>query len=58
MLFNHLLGIYCHYCNRYYNPYTEVFINVTSDDSVTCEKNHLLGFTYDQTYEEFFRQDE
>jgi hypothetical protein len=57
MLFNHILGIYCFYCNEYKDPY-KVFINVTSNDSVTCEKGHLLGFTYDQTYEEFFRQDD
>jgi hypothetical protein len=57
MLFNHLLGIFCSYCREYKDPYTGVFINVICDDSVTCEKGHLLGYTWDSNWENFWKDE-
>jgi len=51
MLFN-LLGIYCFYCNRYCNPYTEIFLNILFEGSVTCKKDHLLGRTCDKCWKD------
>jgi hypothetical protein len=58
MLFNHLLGIYCHWCRKYYDPYTEVYLNLDCEGSISCQKGHNLGYEWDLTWEEFFRQDE
>jgi len=53
MLFNNLLGIYCFFCNRYCNPYTEVFLNVLYKNSISCDKDHLIGNTSDLEWREF-----
>ena len=57
MKFNYVLGIYCYHCNRYYDPYIEVYINVLCEESVSCEKGHLLGYTWDLNWENFWRDE-
>ena len=58
MLFNYVLGIYCFHCKKYCNPHTEVFINVLGDETLSCNQGHLLGFTWDKEWQDFWRQDE
>jgi len=53
MLFNFLLGIYCFYCNKYYDPYTEIFLNIFYENSITCPKDHLVGHTFDPQWKAF-----
>jgi hypothetical protein len=58
MIFNHLLGIWCSICKRYYDPHTEVFLNVLYEGSITCDKDHLCGNTSDPQWQEYFYGDE
>ena len=53
MLFNNLLGIYCFECKSYKDPYTEVYLNILYEGSITCPENHLVGNTTDQQWQEF-----
>ena len=53
MLFNNLFGIYCFYCNRYYDPYTEVYLNVLYEGSIICPQDHLVGNESDPQWQEF-----
>jgi hypothetical protein len=57
MLFNNLLGIYCFYCKKYYNPCHEVYINLHYEGSITCPENHLVGNESDPQWIEFFGED-
>lgn len=54
MLFNYLWGIYCFYCNRYLNPYFEVYLDTLYGGSITCPKNHLVGNESDPQWQEYF----
>ena len=54
MLFNYLLGIYCFFCKKYYNPYTETYLNVLYENSISCEKDHLIGNIRDLEWQEYF----
>lgn len=58
MIFNFLLGIWCHNCNRYLDPYIEIYINVLYENSITCSKNHLVGHVIDPQWQEYFYGDE
>jgi hypothetical protein len=53
MLFNLLMGIYCFYCKSYKDPYTEVYLNVLYEGSITCEKDHLCGNIADPQWQKF-----
>ena len=53
MLFNLIMGIYCFTCKKYYDPHTEVYLNVLYENSITCPENHLVGNTTDQQWQEF-----
>ena len=53
MLFNQLFGVYCFYCKKYLDPYTEVYLNVLYEDSISCEQDHLVGNTSDLQWQEF-----
>ena len=46
-------GIFCFWCNKYIDPYL-VFLHVLFDGSITCDKNHLLGYEHDKVWQEFF----
>lgn len=54
MIFNTLFGIWCYNCNKYLNPYTEVYLNILYEGSITCEKNHLVGNESDPQWQEYF----
>jgi hypothetical protein len=54
MLFNYVLGIYCFYCKKYYDPYTEVWLNLLYEGSISCEKEHLVGNESDFEWQEHF----
>jgi hypothetical protein len=54
MLFNFVLGIYCFHCKKYHNPYTEVYLNIICEGSVSCSKGHVLGYVWDRQWIEFF----
>ena len=59
MLFNKEINlIYCFECGRWYDPFIEVYLYVTTETSITCRYNHFLGNEYDPEWLEFFRQDE
>jgi hypothetical protein len=58
MLFNLLMGIYCFYCKKYLSPYTEVFLNVLYQGSITCNKDHLVGNDTDPQWKEFVDDEE
>jgi hypothetical protein len=57
MLFNYLLGIYCFHCKKYYNPYTEVYLSVLYEESISCPENHLIGHTFDNSWKEYWREE-
>jgi len=58
VLFNNLLGIYCFKCKRYYDFYTEVYLSVLYEGSITCPENHLVGNEQDPQWQEYFYRDE
>jgi hypothetical protein len=58
MLFNkETEKIFCFWCNKWYDIHS-VFLYVTDEYSITCEKNHLIGNEWDYEWQYFFRQDE
>jgi hypothetical protein len=56
MLLNKL-GIYCFWCKKYLDPYTEVFLNMLYWGSITCDKDHLVGNDCDQEWKTFWGED-
>jgi hypothetical protein len=52
MLFNYVLGIYCFECKKYLTHY-EVLLNVLYEGSITCDKDHIIGNTWDLQWQEF-----
>jgi len=54
MFFNLFQGIWCQQCKKYLDPYTEVYLSVLEENSITCDKNHIVGYTTDQQWVEFW----
>lgn len=50
-------GIFCFECNKYYDPYTGVYLHVQHIESITCLKGHLVGNTYDLAWQKLFNQE-
>jgi hypothetical protein len=48
--------IYCFYCNKEYNIYTEIFISFLFEESITCPQDHLIGNVNDLEWIEFFSE--
>jgi len=46
--------IFCFYCNKWYNIYIDVFLNVLYEQSITCTENHLVGNQYDSEWLNYF----
>lgn len=57
MIFNFILGIWCYNCKRYYNPHTEVYLNFLYEESITCPENHLIGYTFDNSWKEYWGEE-
>jgi len=58
MLFNTLFGIWCEKCKSYKDPYTEVYLNVLYEGSITCSQDHLCGNTSDPQWKEFIGEED
>lgn len=41
--------IHCFYCNKDLGL-DKVFLNVLFETSITCEKDHIVGYTYDKEW--------
>jgi len=50
-------GIYCEQCKKYLNPYTEIFLSVLSNDSISCLYDHFIGIQTDPLWQEFTKED-
>ena len=50
-------GIYCEQCKKYLNPYTEIFLSVLSEDSISCLYDHFLGIQTDPQWQEFTKEE-
>lgn len=50
MVYDNLLGIFCFVCNKYLNPYTEVYLDVLYEESISCKKDHLVGNQNDEQW--------
>ena len=50
-------GIYCEQCKKYLSPYTEIFLSVLSEDSISCLYDHLLGIQADPIWQEFIKEE-
>jgi hypothetical protein len=46
--------IRCFTCNAWANAYTEIFLHVLYEGSITCPKDHLLGNESDKEWQEWF----
>jgi hypothetical protein len=59
VLFNHLLGIYCFHCKKYLDPYTEIYLFDGEEGRICClECDNVVGYTWDRTWIEFWRENE
>jgi hypothetical protein len=54
MLFNYVLGVYCHICRKYLDPHTEVFLDVLYEGSLTCDCGNIVGNKRDRQWQEYW----
>lgn len=43
-------NIYCFNCNKWYDAYTQIFLHVLYEGSISCPNDHLVGNDFDKEW--------
>ena len=48
--------VHCFWCNKWYDLYTEVFLNLEYEGSISCPCNHIIGSEWNCEWKDFIGQ--
>lgn len=46
--------IYCSECNKWYKAGEDTYLNILFEKTISCVKDHLLGYVWDYEFGEMF----